>query len=314
MEQKAPVVPPSEFHILDMRPRESFLALHHCRSSHFYPLGEFKDRLFELPPPQRGPEPPVNLVLVHQVTDELSMEQVVRTLQSVGYTVVERVTDLEQRFPKSELASGKQFFCLWQPNPALEKCWEVILAKHPPGAKRLCLDLAAGNGRDLVFCARAGFTGVGIDYMERQWSKMDALAARALAELPDEELQRFGSVRSSNMNLETEPLAATVDKVLQDVMRGERATLLIVSRYLHRPLFPHLHKLVEPGGLLLFHTFMEGADKVGRKTPTRPRFLLKEGELRTAFEEHFIVLEDSILLLPDERPTSCFLAQKKKYT
>ncbi len=62
---------------------------------------------------------------------------------------------------------------------------------------------------------------------------------------------------------------------------------------------------------MLFHTFMDGAQHVGRKTPTKPRFLLAPGELRECFGAHFDVVEDSVLLLADQRPTSCFLARRK---
>ena len=129
--------------------------------------------------------------------------------------------------------------------------------------------------------------------------------------MPDEEVARFGSVRSNNMDLEVAAPTAVVEQVLE-LLRGELPALLIVSRYLHRPLHAHLHRLVAPGGLLLFHTFMDGAQLVGRKTPTKPRFLLNAGELRETFQNEFDVLEDSVLLLPDKRPTSCFLARRKQ--
>lgn len=102
--------------------------------------------------------------------------------------------------------------------------------------------------------------------------------------------------------------------------------LLLVSRYLHRPHFPAFARLLAPGGLLLFHTFLVGAESVGRCTPTRPRFLvrppspsccpslahqLSPGELRAAFEASFDIVTDEVLLLPDGRPTSCFLARRK---
>jgi hypothetical protein len=119
-----------------------------------------------------------------------------------------------------------------------------------------------------------------------------------------------------------------IDRILA-LHNNEPATLVVVSRYLHRPLFSHLHKLVAKGGLLSYHTFMVGAESVGRKTPTKSRFLLNEGELRTAFQDDFDILgefflccfliiknktkkkDDSIILLPDKRPTSCFLAKRK---
>jgi hypothetical protein len=105
------------------------------------------------------------------------------------------------------------------------------------------------------------------------------------------------------MDLEKEAPDVVVERVLA-LHNNEPATLVIISRYLHRPHFPHLHKLVAKNGLLLFHTFLVGAESVGRKTPTKARFLLNPGELRAAFQDEFEVLEDSVILLPDKRPTS----------
>jgi hypothetical protein len=101
-----------------------------------------------------------------------------------------------------------------------------------------------------LFVARKGWHALGIDYLERQWSKIDAISARALEELADDELPEFGSVVSNNMDLEKDTPEEVTARVLK-LLGGEPATLIIVSRYLHRPLFPFLHKLLAPGGLLL---------------------------------------------------------------
>jgi tellurite methyltransferase len=300
--------------ILDLRSREGFLALHLVGAAHV-PAAELNDRLFELPPPQGGPdEPAVTLLVVHEHDDEAERDKTVEFLTGKGYTVVQTVhgKDLAGGAHAQEaLESGKRFACLWRPNPALDACWERIreVTRNWLGRK-VCLDLAAGNGRDCVFVARDGWHVLGIDYQQRQWSKIDSLAQRALAEMPDEEVARFGSVRSNNLDLETAAPAVVADQVLA-LLGGELPALVIVSRYLHRPLHAVLHRLVAPGGLLLFHTFMEGAQHVGRKTPTKARFLLTPGELRETFQNEFDVLEDRVLLLPDQRPTSCFLAQRK---
>ena len=298
--------------ILDMRSREAFLASHHKRAGHFVG-GDLTNRMFELPP--RGDvsvEPPVQMLVVYD--DPVALETTCTFLEENGYSVIERVTgcDLPKRFPEKELMSGKSFFTLWRPNPALLKCWQRILDDHiaSPERKRVCLDLAAGNGRDIIWCAREGFECVGIDYVERQWTKMDALTNRALSELPEDEVAKFGSVRSDQSNLESGSIQEIIARV-QGVMQGQKASLLIVSRYLHRPMLSHLHEFVAPGGLILFHTFLDGAQNVGRKTPTKARFLLQPNELKSVFEPHFDVLEDSVLLLSDQRPTSCFLAKKR---
>ncbi len=52
---------------------------------------------------------------------------------------------------------------------------------------------------------------------------------------------------------------------------------VIVTNYLYRPLFPVLLGALAPGGVLLYETFMEGNERFG--APSRPGFLLKDGEL-----------------------------------
>jgi SAM-dependent methyltransferase len=63
----------------------------------------------------------------------------------------------------------------------------------------------------------------------------------------------------------------------------ERFGAIVVTNYLHRPLFPHLAASLEAGGVLIYETFMLGNERFGR--PSNPEFLLKPGELRDAFAE-----------------------------
>lgn len=56
---------------------------------------------------------------------------------------------------------------------------------------------------------------------------------------------------------------------------------IVVANYLHRPHFPHLVQTLAPGGVLIFETFGQGNEKLGR--PRNPGFLLAPGELLSAF-------------------------------
>jgi SAM-dependent methyltransferase len=58
---------------------------------------------------------------------------------------------------------------------------------------------------------------------------------------------------------------------------GRTFGAVVVTNYLHRPLFPALLDALAPGGVLLYETFMEGNERFGR--PSNPAFLLKDGEL-----------------------------------
>jgi SAM-dependent methyltransferase len=56
---------------------------------------------------------------------------------------------------------------------------------------------------------------------------------------------------------------------------------IVVTNYLHRPLFPALAAALAPGGILIYETFALGNERFGR--PTNPDFLLRPGELLQAF-------------------------------
>ncbi len=111
------------------------------------------------------------------------------------------------------------------------------------------LDVAAGGGRHSRFLADRGHKVTALD---RDTS--------ALALLPDIKI---------------------VEADLEDgspwPLPGRTFGAVVVTNYLHRPLFPELLAALAPGGVLLYETFMEGNERFGR--PSNPSFLLKDGEL-----------------------------------
>src|SRR4029077_18988603 len=56
---------------------------------------------------------------------------------------------------------------------------------------------------------------------------------------------------------------------------------IVVTDYLHRPLFAPIAAALEPGGVLIYETFAVGNERFGR--PRNPDFLLRPGELLEAF-------------------------------
>ena len=52
---------------------------------------------------------------------------------------------------------------------------------------------------------------------------------------------------------------------------------IVVTNYLHRPLFAHLAQALAPGGVLVYETFAQGNELFGK--PSNPAFLLAPGEL-----------------------------------
>ncbi len=58
---------------------------------------------------------------------------------------------------------------------------------------------------------------------------------------------------------------------------GRQFDAMVVTNYLWRPLLPTLRASLAPGGVLIYETFTQGNETVGK--PSRPDFLLRTGEL-----------------------------------
>jgi SAM-dependent methyltransferase len=56
---------------------------------------------------------------------------------------------------------------------------------------------------------------------------------------------------------------------------------IVVTNYLHRPLFASIAAALAPGGVLIYETFALGNERYGR--PRNPEFLLRRRELIDAF-------------------------------
>lgn len=114
------------------------------------------------------------------------------------------------------------------------------------------LDLACGGGRHgRLFLKR----GRAVAFVDRDLSGVADLAETPGAELIEADLEAGGAF----------PLA------------GRVFAAVIVVNYLWRPILADVARLVQPGGLLLYETFLVGNEAFGR--PKNPDFLLREGEL-----------------------------------
>ena len=63
---------------------------------------------------------------------------------------------------------------------------------------------------------------------------------------------------------------------------------IVVTNYLHRPLFAPIAGTLVKGGVLLYETFVSGNERYGK--PSNPRFLLEKDELLTAFGSGLVVV------------------------
>ncbi|EDZ98572.1 conserved hypothetical protein, partial [Burkholderia sp. H160] len=73
------------------------------------------------------------------------------------------------------------------------------------------------------------------------------------------------------------PLVADLEGAPWPLPGAAAFAAVIVINYLHRPLFPQLLRALAPGGVLVYETFAQGNESVGK--PSNPAFLLAPGEL-----------------------------------
>jgi SAM-dependent methyltransferase len=127
---------------------------------------------------------------------------------------------------------------------------EWVLKWAPRVARGPVLDVACGEGRHARFFRDKGFEVVAVD-------------RQAVS------LQGITFVEANLENGAPWPFP------------GRKFGAVVVTNYLHRPLFPRLAESLHEGGLLIYETFMLGNERFGR--PSNPEFLLRPGELREAF-------------------------------
>ncbi|MBK4733047.1 class I SAM-dependent methyltransferase [Noviherbaspirillum pedocola] len=121
-------------------------------------------------------------------------------------------------------------------------------AQIPPGE---VLDLACGGGRHARLLAALGHPVLAVD----------------------RDPQALAACVADGINTESRDLE---DGSPWPYAAGRFAGI-VVTNYLHRPLFPALFDSLAPGGVLIYETFALGNERYGK--PSNPAFLLRPGEL-----------------------------------
>jgi SAM-dependent methyltransferase len=146
------------------------------------------------------------------------------------------------------------------------------------------LDVACGHGRHLRWFAERGHPVTGVD------RSPEAIASLA------------GIGRTVLADIENHPWP----------LEGERFDAVVVTNYLWRPLLPVIVASVAEGGVLIYETFADGNESVGK--PSRPDFLLQTGELLVACRDlRVVAFEDGFSDRP-ERFVQRIAAVRKRST
>lgn len=143
----------------------------------------------------------------------------------------------------ADSATGSRTLSLVERPSEWVRRWADLVTTGP------VLDVASGSGRHAVLFAERGLEVVAVDH----------------------EPQLIPRVQFVQADLEGGPWP----------FAGQRFAAIVVTNYLHRPLFPALEAALAEDGMLIYETFMAGNEKFGR--PSNPAFLLEPGELLRAF-------------------------------
>jgi len=125
------------------------------------------------------------------------------------------------------------------------------------------LDLAAGGGRHTRYFKGLGYKVTAVD---RDVSGLADLAGDA----------------------EIDVVAADLEGGAPWPLGERRFAGIVITNYLHRPLFPKIAAALQPGGALIYETFGLGNERFGR--PSNPDFLLRPGELLAFAEAEGLVV------------------------
>ena len=136
------------------------------------------------------------------------------------------------------------------------------------------LDIAAGSGRHTQYLLDKGHTVVSID----------------------KDVSRLDQLKSPRLSI------AQVDLESPNPwpFKGDVFTAIVVTNYLHRPLFPQIIESLAVGGLLVYETFAIGNEKFGK--PTNPDYLLKANELIQLTLGHLHILAYEDLTIDQPKP------------
>lgn len=134
------------------------------------------------------------------------------------------------------------------------------------------LDVACGGGRHALFFATHGHPVAAVD---RDPEAITALAAHS-------------GIAALCADIEKGPWPYP----------GQQFAAVVVTNYLHRPLFPALLAALAPGGLLIYETFGVGNEAYGK--PANPEFLLRPRELLEVIgpESHVLGYENGFVVSP----------------
>jgi tellurite methyltransferase len=262
--------------ILDVRPEVEFRAGHVSGAVNI-PLEELSKRIYEL----SAPEEPLCVFDSSEDRARVAAEILIARQRQVSI-----VTDPFLDGGGIETGPGRTR--LWRPHGLLVEAVRIARDRWGNLADRSALDIACGSGRDSVYLADQGF---GVEAWDILPDALEQCAA----------LARHNGVSVRTICLDVE----------HSELPDHEGTFDLVScfYFLHRPLWPLVRRLVRPGGLLVYETFVDPqGERFGK--PRRPQFILRKNELADTFADWEVISYREHLAAP-ERIAASLIAQAR---
>jgi SAM-dependent methyltransferase len=229
----------AERHCLDLRSQADYFTRHLLPSTSI-PLSTLQERFSQLPPrsahiPLLLLLPPENLFRDVPVAD---------LLRSRGWNITHALLDSRELWTAAQelgiiVRGDEGQEVLFRATPLLERNIPLIEANVLKGHR--ALDLGCGSGRDLAYLARRDlrWSVTGVDNVSAAVSRTRILLESLRAK--DFDVVCANITESGDI---VPPLLGCFD-------------LVLLIRVFPRPLFPRIHRLLVPGGYLLFSHFTD---------------------------------------------------------
>lgn len=156
--------------------------------------------------------------------------------------------------------------------------------------QRPVIDIAMGQGRDAVFAARSGLRAFGLEGSR----EAVGLALKA--------------ARTDGVDL-----GAILGDARSLPFRDGVAGAVLVFYFLERRIFDDLLRLLAPGGILLYETFLKRHVSISTTGPRNPDYLLDDGELYERFRSlELLFYEEGIVGSGEKRRAVARYAGRKR--
>ena len=173
-------------------------------------------------------------------------------------------------------------------NPNPDFAPDSLLASHAHllDGKGAALDLACGVGHNAIFLAQRGYDVTAIDGSETGL--------------------HYCREQIRKMPLRIQLIAADLERI---ALPRDFFDVVLVVRYLHRPLVAQIKNTLKPGGTVIYKTF--NVNHLREKPDFRREYLLEHGELREWFSGYEAVatndpaqLDDAVTWLIARKPSA----------